>query len=424
MASTKKQSVISIILLSGAAAIAAVMYLNRPPANIAEPEYRAVTVDVASVVMETVRVEVQAQGTVTPLRETAIMAEVSGRVVETAENYLVGGFVSEGDVLLRIDPRNYQTSLLRAQASVEQAESSLAQERGRAEVALREWKKLPKGSQRSEDARDLYLRKPQMDQAEAQLLAATADLNTARDDLERTIIKAPYNAVIRTKHSELGQYVGRGTALADIFAVDYAEVRLPIPQGKLDYLELPGIEGYGEGAVIDLYTDVAGDVKHWPATLHRTEGVFDERSRVLYTVARIEDPYALHNPQRYPLRMGTFVNANIAGREFHNIVTLPHHLLRAGNTLWVVDQNNILRSRQVTVLRTGSERALVSAGLAEGERVSLTSLDSSLNGATVIIRSETPTDRLFSDPVSSGAIESGTAERPAGKTAVTAAVAQ
>ena len=424
MASFKKQSVISIALLSGAVAIATVMFLNRPPANISEPEYTPVTVDIATVVMETVQVEVQAQGTVTALRETAIMAEVSGRIVEVADNYLVGGFVAEGDVLLRIDPRDYQTNLLRAQAAVEQAESNLAQEKGRAQVALKEWKKLPKGSQRSQEASDLYLRKPQLEQAEAQLLAATADLNTARDNLERTIIKAPYNAVIRAKRSELGQYVGPGTALAELFAVDYAEVRLPIPQSKLDYLELPGVEGYGEGTSIDLYTDVAGEVKHWPATLHRTEGVFDERSRVLYTVARIEDPYALQDTGRQPLRLGTFVNANIAGREIDNIVTLPRHLVRAGNSVWVVDHNNILRDRQVTLLRVGGDRALISGGLTAGERVSLTNLDSSLNGASVEIRSETRTDQLFGSEPDAAVGATEAPELPDNGDAVTAVVAQ
>lgn len=425
MASIKKQSVLSIILLCAATAIALVMYANRPPANIAEPEYQPVSVDVASVVMETVRVEVQAQGTVTPLRETAMMAEISGRVVDTSENYLVGGFISEGDVLLRIDPRDYQTNLLRAQAAVEQAESNLAQEKGRAEVALNEWKRLPKGSQRSEDARDLYLRKPQLELAEAQLLAAMADLNTARDNLERTIIKAPYNAVIKAKNSELGQYVGPGTPLADIFAVDYAEVRLPIPQSKLDYLDLPGVAGYGDDALIDLYTDVAGDLKHWPATLHRTEGVFDERSRVLYTVARIADPYALGEGNRQPLRMGSFVNANIAGREIGNLVRLPRHLLRAGNHIWVVDDNRILRNRRVTVLRTGGDVALVSAGLNEGELISLTTLDGSLNGTTVEIRSSTPSDQLFSGESGQALpAEAVPVETPSAGAAITAAVAQ
>ena len=232
--------------LAGAIGVTGLLYLNRPPSQIVEPEQKATSIDVAEVIKQSLRIPVQAQGTVTPLRQTSLLSEVQGRIVEVAQGFNVGGFVSEGDILLRIDPRDYQTSLLRAQAALESAESTLAQEKGRAEVALREWKKLPKGSQRSEEARDLYLRKPQLEQAEAQLLAATADLNTARDNLERTIIRAPYAALIRAKHAEVGQYVGAGTPLVDVFSIDYAEIRLPIPQTKLAYLELPGIEGYTE----------------------------------------------------------------------------------------------------------------------------------------------------------------------------------
>ncbi|GHD10300.1 RND superfamily efflux pump MFP component [Halioglobus japonicus] len=394
MASIKKQTLVSALLLGGAATIAAILFLNRPPAQMAEPEYRPVTIDVAVAVKETINVHVQAQGTVTPLRETALLSEVSGRIIETAENFLVGGFVSKGDVLMRIDPRDYQTDLLRAQASVESAESNLAQEKGRAEVALREWQKLPANAQRSQEAKDLYLRKPQLEQAEAQLLAAMADLNTARDRLERTVIKAPYNAIIRSKDSELGQFVGAGTRLAAVFSVDQAEVRLPIPQSKLDYLALPGVSGYDDGASIDLYTDVAGEVKHWPARLHRTEGVFDERSRVLYTVARVDDPYALNTPDREPLRLGTFVNADISGRNFDDIVALPRYILRAGNLVWVIDEDNLLRNRRVEVLRTGGDTIYVGAGLDDGDRVSLTSLDASLIGTKVEINSSTDSDVL------------------------------
>jgi RND family efflux transporter MFP subunit len=394
MASRKKQLLLSIVMLAGSAAITGTLYLNRPPTDIAEPVHAPVSVDVAEAVKQSLRIQVQAQGTVTPLQETSILSEVKGRVVEVAPAFNVGGFVLKDDILLRIDPRDYQTNLLRTQAAVESAESNLAQEKGRAQVALSEWKKLPKGSQRSQEAKDLYLRKPQLELAQAQLLAAMADLNTARDNLERTIIRAPYDALIRNKHSDLGQFVSGGSPLADIFSVESAEVRLPIPQSKLAYLELPGLEGYAQGSPIDLYTDVAGDVKHWTAQLHRTEGVFDERSRVLYTVARIEDPYGLHNPDKEPLRVGTFVNANIEGREFTGIVTLPRYVLRAGNLIWVVDESMHLHNRKVTTLRTGGDLIFVSAGLDEGDLVSLTNLDSSFEGSTVHIQSRTPSNLL------------------------------
>ena len=252
-------------MLVGASGISLLLFLTRPPTAIEEPAEAMVSVDVAQVVKQDMRIEIQAQGTVSPLQESAIQSEVKGRVIEVSPNFNVGGFVSKDDILLRIDPRDYQTSLLRAQAAVESAESNLAQEKGRAQVAQREWEKLPKGTQRTPEARDLYLRKPQLEQAQAQLLAAQADLNTARDNLGRTIIKAPYAALIRKKHSDLGQFVTAGTPLADIFSVEYAEVRLPIPQSKLDYLDLPGLTGYASGSLIDLYTDVAGEVKHWTA---------------------------------------------------------------------------------------------------------------------------------------------------------------
>lgn len=406
-------------MLVAAAAVTALLYINRPPSDIAEPEYAPVTVDVLEVVKDNLRVPVQAQGTVTPLRSTSIQAEVRGRIVEVAEAFNVGQFVTRGDVLLRIDPRDYQTSLLRAQAALESAESNLAQEKGRAEVALREWQKLPRGSQRSEEARDLYLRKPQLEQAESALLAARADLDTARDNLERTIIRAPYDALIRAKHSELGQFVSPGTPLADIFSIDYAEVRLPIPQSKLAYLDLPGIEGYAGGTGVDLYTDVAGEVTHWTAQLHRTEGVFDERSRVLYLVARIEDPYGLAHPGREPLRVGTFVNASIEGRELQGVVTLPRYALRAGNLVWIVDDSLHLRSRKVTTLRVGGDQVFVSAGLDDGELVSLTTLDSAFAGAAVKIQSRVRSDSLPGP----GQPEHESASLPEAETAASASVA-
>jgi RND family efflux transporter MFP subunit len=394
VASRKKQLLLSLAMLAGSAAVTTVLFLNRPPADIAEPVQAVVSVDVAEAVKQTLRIQVQAQGTVSPLQETAILSEVKGRVVEVAAAFNVGGFVSQDDVLLRIDPRDYQTNLLRAQAAIESAESNLAQEKGRTQVALREWQKLPKGSQRSQEAKDLYLRKPQLELAQAQLLAAHADLNTAKDNLERTIIRAPYDALIRKKHSDLGQFVSAGTPLADIFSVEFAEVRLPIPQSKLAYLDLPGLTGYADGSPIDLYTDVAGEVKHWTAQLHRTEGTFDERSRVLYTVARIQDPYGLHDTNKEPLRIGTFVNANIEGRELADIITLPRYVLRAGNFVWVVDESMQLRNRKVTLLRTGGDRIYISAGLDEGDLVSLTRLDNSFDGSRVQIQSSTPSNLL------------------------------
>ena len=381
-------------MLAGSVAITTMLYLNRPATIIEEPARTIVTVDVTEVVKQSLRIPIQAQGTVTPLQETSVLSEVNGRIIEVSPSFIVGGFVSKDDVLLRIDPRDYETNLLRAEASVKSAQSNLAQETGRAKVAEQEWKKTPKGKQRTQASKDLYLRKPQLDQALAQMLAAQADLNTARDNLERTSIKAPYDALIRTKHSELGQFVAAGTPLADLFSVEYAEVRLPIPQNKLDYLELPELGTMQNGSPVDLYTEVGGQVKHWNAYLHHTEGVFDARSRVLFSVARIEDPYGFQHPHSEPLRIGTFVNASIQGKELLDIVRLPRYIIRAGNNVWVIDETGLLRTRNVTLLRTGGDFVYVSAGLSDGELVSLTTLDNSFEGAEVRIESQIPSNMV------------------------------
>ena len=381
-------------MLAGSVVITTILYLNRPATIIEEPVRTIVTVDVTEVVKQNLRIPIQAQGTVTPLQETSVMSEVNGRIIEVSPSFIVGGFVSKDDVLLRIDPRNYETSLLRAEASVKSAQSNLAQETGRAKVAEQEWKKTPRGKQRTQASKDLYLRKPQLDQALAQMLAAQADLNTARDNLERTSIRAPYDALIRTKHSELGQFVAAGTPLVDIFSVEYAQVRLPIPQNKLEYLELPELGTMQNGSPVDLYTEVGGQVKHWNAYLHHTEGVFDARSRVLFSVARIEDPYGLQYPHADPLRIGTFVNARIKGKELVDIVRLPRYIIRAGNNVWVIDETGLLRTRSVTLLRTGGDFVYVSAGLNDGELVSLTTLDNSFEGAQVRIESQIPSNMV------------------------------
>lgn len=415
MASVKRQITIAVGLLATAVAITWLLYQSRPSSETTEPVYVPVTVDVVTAVRETIRIPIQAQGTVSPLQRTTLVAEVEGRIVEVADNFHVGGYVEAGAIMLRIDPRDYETALARAQAALKSAESALLQEQGQAEVALQEWRKLPKGSQRSEQASDLYLRKPQLAQAQAQLLAASADVKTAQDNLDRCIVRAPYDALIRSKDGELGQYLSQGATLAEVVSVDFAEVRLPIPQTRLAYMDLPRIRQPAGDTPIDLYTDVGGEQTHWSGVLHRSEGVYDERSRVLFAVARIEDPYALQNPAAVPLRIGAFVNANIAGKPMPGLVALPRHVLRAGDMVPVVDADNRVRNRRISSLRTGGDLIYVSAGLENGDLVILTALDNSLTGSEVRVMSRVGSDELRQQLTGPG--QSQQAEDPGAATA-------
>jgi len=384
-----------IFMVLAAIVIAMLLIMSRPATVIAPAEPVVAIVDVAEVHLQDLRIPVQAQGSVSPHRDTTLVSEVGGMILDVSPSFNAGGFVAAGDILVQIDKRDYEAALLRARAAVETAESNLAQERGRAEVAFKEWQRQSKDIQRSEDARALYLRKPQLEQAEAQLLSAQADLRKSQDDLDRTSIRAPYDALIQEKRSDLGQFVSPGTPIARIFAVDFAEVRLAIPQSKLPYLELPGVTGYDKGQqpLVDLYTDVSGVITHWTGRLDRTEAAIDERSRVLFTVARVDDPYAIQVGDAEPLRVGTFVKANITGREMNDLTVLPRYVLRAGNQLWVVDEQMTLRNRQVTTLRTEGEEIYVTSGLQNGDLVSLTTLSDALPGMRVRINNRSSTLR-------------------------------
>lgn len=388
---TTRQIFIALALLAAATLVAGLLYLNRPATELQEPPVPPVTVDVLVATPQTVRIPVHTQGHVQALRRTTLAAEVQGRIVEVAPEFLEGGFLRAGEVLLRIDARDYAAALADAEASVRSAESQLIQERGRAEVAAEEWRRLPQGSQRSEQARDLYLRKPQLAQAEAQLQAANARLAAARDDLDRTSVRVPYDALITARRVELGQYVTPGTPIAELASTDMAEVRLPIPQARLEWLDLPAL-GEPAGDTPVTLSALRDPDQRWTATLHRSEAVLDAESRTLYAVARIADPYALESPDRTPLRLGSYVAATLLGRPLENLITLPRHLLRPGNLVAVVDGQGLATLREVQLLPTGGDILYITAGLNPGDQVILSLLDSTQTGAAIEVISAEPSD--------------------------------
>ncbi len=401
MLSTYQKMFAPVGIVAIAVLIAVGFYISRPEPKKAEIDIVLKPVKAAAVAKQSVQISVNAQGTVTPRTATTLVSEVTGKIIDVSDNFKTGSFFKKDDVLLRIDDRNYQANLKRAKAAVASAKSNLATEQGRAEVAYQDWIKYRSSVKRSESATALALRKPQLADAQAKLDSANADLDHARDELERTIIRAPYDGLFRQKHVDIGQYVNTGTRLAETFAVDIAELRLAIPENKLSYLELPTItkNSSSKQPHVQLQAMMGDEVYEWQAKLVRTEGVFDDRSRVLFTVAEISDPYGLNHPTPQALRIGTFVDANIEGRTFDDVVVLPRSILRPGNNIWVIDQQQRLQNRQVSILRTGGNEMYVTKGLNNGELVCLTNISGAIPGTEVIISSTVRTDQQSLSPV-------------------------
>ncbi|HCS29529.1 MAG TPA: efflux transporter periplasmic adaptor subunit, partial [Spongiibacteraceae bacterium] len=190
-----KNLVVCTIILGAASAATVTLYLQRPEPVKVEVISKPLLIDVAEVVKQDVPVNIASQGTVSPRTQTTLIAEVSGRVVEVSPKFKAGGFFTAGEILLQIDDRDYKAELKRAESAVASARSNLALEKGRAQVAYRDWQKFSKGVSRNAEADELAQRKPQLAEAQARLDSAEADLARARDNLDRTTIRLPYSGM-------------------------------------------------------------------------------------------------------------------------------------------------------------------------------------------------------------------------------------
>lgn len=361
---------------------------KRPPRQ--DTGQAAVLVEAVTARARSLNFVVESQGPVRPRTETTLVSEVAGRVVSVSPDFVAGGFFRKGEVLLEIDPSDYATAVKRAEAALASRKAQLADERARSRQAIQDWKNLGKTG----DVPDLVARKPQLADAEANVLAAEADLDKAERDLQRTRITVPYDGLVRSKRVDVGQFVGAGTQLGITFSVDTAEIRLPLSSPDVAFLNLPRATDVdpADYPAVSLQATVAGETKTWEARLIRTEGVIDESSRVLYAVAEVQDPYGLLGESTQDeLRMGTFVRAAIEGRFIENAVVLPRFVLRNDNTILVANEERELEVREVTVARAEPDEVYLIDGVSDGELVITTTLDAPIPGTRLIISGEDPT---------------------------------
>ncbi len=370
------------IILAGATALAVAMYAVRPEAQHTPVPPPTLLVEVASIETQPVQHMVRSQGTVAPRTQTTLVAEAQGQIIEVSPSFVAGGFFRKGDVLIRIDPRNYQSAVKRARAEVARAATQLETESALAGYAAEDYERLRRVNPNQPPASELALRKPQMRQALAELQSAEAGLEEAEGDLERTVIRAPYDGLVRDKIADVGQYVSPGSQLGVTFAVDIAEVRLPVTQNDLQFLDVGKLR-LNSPIEVRLWASLGDSDFSWSGVVRRSEGVFDTSSRVLYLVAEIADPYDLDGNGEVPLLMGTFVAAEIGGREAGELALVPRHSLQRGSTLWMVDEEGRIYPREVEVVRRDDDHVYIAGGVEVGERYCVTPIDQPLPGMKV-----------------------------------------
>ncbi|MBR18553.1 MAG: hypothetical protein CMA64_00135 [Euryarchaeota archaeon] len=330
---------------------------------------------------------IQSQGTALPRTTIRLVSEVSGKVVSVSEKFDAGQIFKKDDVLLTIDSRDYELALAQAEATVAQADLRLQMEEKEAAVVRREWRLLNQGKPSG-----LQAREPQLAQARAALAAAKAAKEAAQRNVERCEVRAPFDGMVAKAVVRPGQFASLATPLGEIFSTDVAEVRLPLATGDLDFIELPAA---GETVAPDqaprvTLTSQAGDQSlEWQGRIVRSEETIDPVNRMVYVVARVDDPYRLAKRTGAALRRGTFVKATITGRTQDNIVSLARTALRGKDRVWVV-QDGRLNFREVNVVYADKDTAIISEGLQSGEQVITSLLAGVIDGMGVEVQQSAP----------------------------------
>ena len=386
MKSNPLKVALPVLILLGAIAVMAIMIMSKqPPEKKSEPD-KGFLVNTMLVEKRDVQFVVPSQGTLLPKVETNLVSQVSARVLEVAPQFIEGGFFKQGDVLVQLEQADYITDLKLAEAELARVEAALQEEIARGKVAAEEWKTV-----KSSVAPELGLRKPQLATAQANLRAAKAQYERAQRNLERTTIRAPFDGLVKSKNVDIGQFVGMGSQMGVLYATDIAEVRLPLSDNELAYLQQ---RSEGQSIPVTLTARVAGKAHQWQAELVRNEGVVDQSSRVIYVVAELKDPYARNEQtQQTPIQFGRFVNATITGSAAQDVVVVPRHVVRMDGTLLVTDATRKLMIREVDILRSDEDNAYISSGVQPGELIITSAVPNAVDGMALRL----PSDKVKDD---------------------------
>jgi RND family efflux transporter MFP subunit len=369
-----------LVLLAGFAIVQGLV-AAKPEPEKKDEEQRLVSLYVDEVRSEVVMVSVKTQGEVRPKTEIDLIPQVSGRIVAMSETFNEGAEFLPGTMLLKIDDADYQVAVIRAEARVAEAQTDLERQQATAKNKQDEWRDKNK-----QGATDFALNLTQVKQAEAMLRAAQADLSKARLDLERTEIVVPFHGRVRERSVGIGQYVTAGTKLGQVFSIDTVEVRLPLTDTQLVELNLPlgyMADNLIEAPKVSFKAAMGNRDYYWEGRILRVDAAVDEQTRLIYATAEVEDPYGLSASNGMPMAVGMYVAAEIDGVTEQSALVMPRLALRNQDKVYVINAENRLEIRTVSVLSTSEERVLVTSGVNPGEHVVTSTLPNAVDGMEV-----------------------------------------
>ena len=374
---------LTLLILTLAVVAAAGIIMTRPMPEPVAIAPNVVAIRGIQMEAENIPLTIYAQGVVEPLTASELITQVNGRVAWVSPNFNAGGFFKQGEPLVKLESEDYEARVGLAEAREVRALAEFEH----ATFELKRMRALVKDQLVSQAMLENAVRQTRL--TEAALKEAQINLDQAERDLDRTELRAPFDAIVRSKAVDLGEFVSMGKPLAQLFAADGFEVRLPVLDTQLAYLNLPSsIEATAplnsaNLPSVRLSAQYAGAAASWDAQLVRSESEIDRRSRMVTLVARVSG--ARNALSANPLPVGAFVNAEIEGITLENAFQLPRSALRQGNQVLVVDEESRLRFREVSIARYEQDRILIQSGLKEGDIVNVSPIQAVVDGMEVTV---------------------------------------
>jgi len=369
-----------IIIITSGVLICSLLIKCSPGVKPEEVKRIIPVVDSMTLEPTDINIIIDSQGSIIPRTESQLYPEIRGEVVYVSPKLDEGSSFNKGDILLRIDSRDYELDIKTAEANLDDAKTALSIALAESNFEREQWELSNSGT-----ASDLRLKIPQLKDAESRVDAAEANLEKIKRNLDKTTIRAPYNGLVRKKNVDRGTVIGPGYLIANIYAIDYLEVRLPILDKDLSFLEIPldgsQIDKSNQPKVV-LVGSLGGENIEWEGRIVRMESEFDPKSRMAILIARVSDPYKY----KFPLRVGQYVEAEITGRKYKNLYIIDRELVKNTNQVVTINKaDSTLKYEDINILRYVDNSAIIDSGLYDEVLLCRTNLDVMYNGMKIRI---------------------------------------
>lgn len=368
-----------LVLIAAVGGLILMMATARKPDKAADAPL-PIAVEIATARSAETTLQVTTQGEVKSKNEAGVASQVAGQIIEISPAFEPGALVRKGEIIARIDPAQYRLAAERSRSQVARAREALDRARSEASLAEQDWKDLGLEGTPS----DLTLQKPQVNAAIADLKTAEAAVKESELDLERTHIRAPFDGRVKSRSANVGDFISPGAPLASIFAIDVAQVRVPLTDADLAVLGLA--PGYAAADDVQapparLSAVVAGEAREWRGRLTLVEASVDPTTRLVYGLVEVADPFGAGNAA--PLAPGLFVDVRISSGASEWLVAIPRGALKKNQYVYIVDGEGAIRAREVTPAMADASDLYFRDGVAAGEKVVASFLPSPRDGMKV-----------------------------------------